>query len=342
MPADSRPYRVAVVGATGAVGSTVVTLLAERGFPCGRVDLLVSSRSAGRVVDAVGVARTVADLDGFDFAGVDVAFFTAGSGVSSEHAGRAVSSGAIVVDNTNAFRMQLSIPLVVPQVNGHLLERPPLSGIVANPNCATIPLTRLLQPIAAEWGIDDVVVSTYQAASGRGRSGISELIDRTQRRLDSPSDVSAGRVFPQELAFNVVPLIDEPCPDGFTVEEKKIEQEAAKILELPRLSLTANCVRVPVVTGHSEAVFVRTTQPVNRDWVASVFAALPGVRVWRDVEAPTPRAHEGSDEVHVGRIRVTGERRTGLWFWLVSDNLRVGAALNAVQIAEGLRDRDVL
>ncbi len=342
MPGDPRPYRVAVVGATGVVGTTVVTLLAERGFPCKQVDLLASSRSAGTVMDAGGVARTVFDLDGFDFDGIDIAFFSAGAGVSREHAARAVSAGAVVIDNTNAFRMRLSTPLVVPQVNGHLLERRPPGGIIANPNCATIPLTRLLRPIAAEWGIDDVVVSTYQAASGRGRAGIGELTDRTRQCLDDPSGAVAGPAFPQGLAFNVVPLIDELRPDGFTVEEKKIEQEAAKILELPRLRLTATCVRVPVVTGHSEAVLVRTIRPVDRDRVASAFAALPEVRVWHGAGAPTPRAEEGSDEVHVGRIRVTGERNTGLWFWLVSDNVRVGAALNAVQIAEGLRDRGAL
>lgn len=342
MQVDPYGYRVAIVGATGAVGTTLAELLADRGFPCRQVDLLASSRSAGSVRQTVGGAQRVSTVDEFDFSNTDVAFFTAGSAVSTEHARRAVASGALVIDNTSTFRMQADTPLVVPQVNGSLLDARPDAGVIANPNCATIPLARVLQPIAAEWGIDDVVVSTYQAASGRGRSGVDELTDRTHRIFNSCDDRTAGRVFPEGLALNVIPVIDELHSDGFTVEERKIEQESAKILGLPRLRLTATCVRVPVITGHSEAMFIRTLRPVTRDRVVDVLTALPEVRVANGRDAPTPRRHAGSDEVHVGRVRVVNGERPGVWLWVVSDNLRIGAALNAVQIAEGLRERGAL
>jgi aspartate-semialdehyde dehydrogenase len=317
----------------------LLRLFEERAFPFSQLRLMASERSAGTAVEALDRTTVVEDLATADFTGTDIAFFSAGTSVSALWAAKAAASGALVIDNTNAFRMDPDSPLVVPQVNGALLAERPVSGIVANPNCSTIPLVRLLQPLHEEYGLRRVTVATYQAASGGGLTGIEELREGTRNVLaDRP--VSAGR-FPEPLAFNVVPAIDRFQDDGFTLEEQKMRQESRRILGLPDLDTVATCVRVPVENGHSEAVVVDCERPVDVAALVRLFAAQPEVEVWTD-RVPTPRtAAARPDHVHVGRIRVDPERPTRTLFWLVSDNLRIGAALNALQIAERIVEEGI-
>lgn len=324
--------RIAIVGGTGAVGRTMLQLIEERGLPVSGLRLMASERSAGRTVEALGRTVVVEDLATADFTGTDIAFFSAGTPISARWAAKAAGAGALVVDNTNAFRMDPASPLVVPQVNGELLAERPPSGIVANPNCSTIPLVRLLRPMHERYGLRRVSVATYQAASGGGLRGIEELRDGTQAVL-AGRPAPAER-FPEPLAFNVVPAIDRFQEDGFTLEERKMRQESRRILGLPDLDLVATCVRVPVENGHSEAVIVDCERPVQAADLARLFAAQPEVEVWTD-RVPTPRTvADRPDHVHVGRIRVDPEHPTRALFWLVADNLRIGAALNALQIVE--------
>jgi aspartate-semialdehyde dehydrogenase len=331
--------RVAVVGATGAVGQTLLQLMADRGFRPGTLDLVASARSAGSTVTALDAEHVVQDLDRFDFRGVDLAFFSAGTATSSEYARRAAAAGTVVIDNTNAFRMDPASPLVVPQVNGHLLDQRPDSGVIANPNCSTIPLVRLLAPLWQRYGIRRVVAATYQAASGRGLRGIEELYATARAVLDGAEP--AAERFARPLAFDVLPAIDEFLPTGFTLEEQKMRQESRKILAVPGLDLTATCVRVPVANGHSEAVHVDLGIAAEIGEVLAVLATGPEVEVHVD-DFPTPRTVTPSDHVHVGRVRLDPEDPRRLAFWLVADNLRIGAALNAIQIAEQLCDRGTL
>ncbi|MER5483734.1 aspartate-semialdehyde dehydrogenase [Streptomyces sp. NPDC002812] len=331
--------RIAIVGATGAVGTTLARLIEERDFRYRAVHLVASARSAGKELPLDGTTHRVQDLAGFDFSTVDIAFFSAGTEVSRQWVPSAVAAGALVIDNTNAFRMDPDTPLVVPQVNAGRLDERPVSGIIANPNCSTIPLVRLLHPVQREWGVEQVVVSTYQAASGRGHSGISELREDTRRALARPEEAPIAKEFTPSLAFDLVPSIDQPLDDGFTLEEQKMRQESAKILGLPGFDLTATCVRVPVVNSHSEAVWVRTASEVDRDRLMEVLAQAPEVTVYDTLATgafPTPRTTQDPDQVHVGRIRITPQDRRAFWMWIVADNLRIGAALNALQIAEEL------
>ncbi|MER5949926.1 aspartate-semialdehyde dehydrogenase [Streptomyces sp. NPDC001904] len=330
----ARP-RVTVVGATGAVGRTFLELMSARGFPARDVELVASARSAGDTVRMGADLLTVHDLAEYDFTGRDLAFFSAGTEASATHAPRAAASGCLVVDNSNAFRMRPDAHLVVPQVNAGALRRLPTSGIIANPNCSTIPLVRLLQPLHENYGLTRVTVSTYQAASGRGHAGTQELLDGSRQALDDPGAEAPADVFDPPLAFNVVPLIDELLDDGWTLEERKMRQEARRILQLPELDLTATCVRVPVVNGHAESVVVECATPASADEVGKLLATACEVRVWSD-GPPTPRCSPQADLVHVGRIRKDPEHEHRTMFWLVADNLRIGAALNALQIAESL------
>lgn len=330
--------RVAIVGATGAVGRTLVELMRQRSFNHGDLQLVASERSRGLSLPGPDEReRRVHDLEHFDFSAVDIAFFSAGTSVSVQHARRAAASGALVIDNTNAFRMEPDCPLVVPQVN---MAAPPVSRIIGNPNCSTIPLVRLLHPLHAAHGLARVTVSTYQAASGAGATGIGDLIEESNAlgELPHPAATTGGR-FGVGLAYNVVPSIDVALESGFTLEEQKMRQEARRILGIPDLDLVATCVRVPVINGHSEAVVVDLASPATADRVSELFAAEPEVDVWSE-GFPTPRtiAH-APDRVHVGRIRVDPEVPTRVVFWLVADNLRIGAALNALQIAEALEER---
>ncbi|MET9773201.1 aspartate-semialdehyde dehydrogenase [Streptomyces sp. NPDC006367] len=324
--------RIAVAGGTGAVGRTLLRLVEERAFPVSGLRLLASARSAGTSVTALGRTTVVEDLATADFTGTDIAFFSAGTPVSARWAKKAAAAGALVIDNTNAFRMDRDSPLVVPQVNGGLLGERPVSGIVANPNCSTIPLVRLLRPVHETYGLRRVTVATYQAASGGGQSGIEELREGTRRVLAGGS--AAAERFPEPLAFNVVPAIDRFQDDGFTLEEQKMRQESRRILGLPDLDLVATCVRVPVENGHSEAVVVDCERPLRAGELEALFAAQPEVEVWNG-KVPTPRTvSDRPDHVHVGRVRVDPEQPHRALFWLVADNLRIGAALNALQIAE--------
>ncbi|MEU8701314.1 aspartate-semialdehyde dehydrogenase [Streptomyces sp. NPDC048680] len=334
---DPTAPRIAVVGATGAVGSTLIELIEERALAYREIHLVASTRSAGRRLAVDGLSYAVQALEEFDFGRADIAFFSAGTSVSQEWAGTAAAQGALVIDNTNAFRMDPKTPLVVPQVNGEVLETRPVNGLIANPNCSTIPLARLLQTVERRWGIRQVVTSTYQSASGKGHRGIEELLEGSEVALRDPDAELPAESFRPALAFNVVPFIDELLDSGFTLEEQKMLQESRKILGIPHLDLTATCVRVPVVNCHAESVWVEAGSPVAREELITLLSALPEVTV-HDAEDraafPTPLTAGNPDHVHVGRVRVAPHNPRGFWMWVVSDNLRVGAALNAVQIAE--------
>jgi aspartate-semialdehyde dehydrogenase len=342
---DPAAPRIAFVGATGAVGATFLHLLRERGFRYRDLHLVASTRSAGRELTVEGRTYRVRDIDETDFSEIDVAFFSAGAEVSTAFAGKAVAQGALVIDNTSAFRMEPDTPLVVPQVNGHLLGARPSSGIIANPNCATIPLVRMLKPVQERWGISQVVVSTYQAASGAGHKGVAELRAGARAILDDPDGSGVAGVFPQSLAFDLIPSIGDVQDDGSTFEEQKMVNESRKILELPRLGITATCVRVPVANSHSMTAWVECDSDVDREELIDLLAKQKEVTVHdRDVPGafPTPRTAGDPNRVHVGRVRVAGHAPNGFWLWIVADNLRIGAALNAVQIAEELSWRGVL
>ncbi|MFI6210265.1 aspartate-semialdehyde dehydrogenase [Streptomyces sp. NPDC051041] len=344
VPASDAP-RIALVGATGVVGTTLLQLIEERGFRYGDLHLVASARSAGREVAVEGRPYRVQNLDGFDFSDVDVAFFSAGARVSTTFVPKAVAQGALVIDNTSAFRMDPDTPLVVPQVNAHELGSRPASGVIANPNCSTIPLVRLLKPVQERWGIRQAVVSTYQAASGAGYSGIEELRAATRTVLDDPDSAGVTGTFTPSLAFDVIPSIDRLLDDGFTFEEQKMLQESRKILGLPHLDVTTTCVRVPVINSHSEAAWIECHNPVDRDELVRLLADQPEVTVHDPATAgsfPTPRTVDDPNRVHVGRIRVARHNPRGFWLWIVADNVRIGAALNALQIAEALTRRGVL
>ncbi|MDF3301134.1 aspartate-semialdehyde dehydrogenase [Streptomyces tropicalis] len=342
---DPTAPHIALVGATGVVGTTLLRLIEERGFRYRGLDLVASARSAGREVTVEGHSCRVQDVDGFDFAGVDIAFFSAGAGVSRTFVPKAVAQGALVIDNTSAFRMDPGTPLVVPQVNAHVLGTRPESGVVANPNCSTIPLVRLLRPVQERWGIRQVVVSTYQAASGAGYSGVEELRAGARSVLDDPDSAGVTGTFSPSLAFDVIPSIDRLLDDGFTFEEQKMLQESRKILELPHLDVTTTCVRVPVANSHSEAAWIECHEPVDRGELVRLLAGQDEVTV-HDLDTvgafPTPRTAGDPNRVHVGRVRVAAHNPRGFWLWIVADNVRIGAALNALQIAEELTRRGAL
>lgn len=326
---------VAVVGATGAVGETLLSLFEERDFPLARLDLVASSRSAGRKIAFRGQEHEVRALEEADFSHVDIAFFSAGTASSRQWARKAAAQGALVIDNTNAFRMDPDTPLVVPQVNGDLLASRPRSGIVANPNCSTIPIARLLAPLDRHFHVKKLIVSTYQAASGAGLNGQQDLLRDTRHVLAGEEISHAGR-FPVPLAFNVIPSIDTVLESGFTLEEQKMVQESQKILRRPDLQVSATAVRVPVLNGHSAAVYIECEQPLDRGRVTALLKDAPEVTVHDGAGPagfPSPRFLSDADRVHVGRIRVDPDMANAGWLWVCSDNLRIGAALNALQIA---------
>ncbi|MFM9368765.1 aspartate-semialdehyde dehydrogenase [Streptomyces sp. Da 82-17] len=342
---DPKAPRIAIVGATGAVGNTLINLIEQRGLRYRDVKLVASARSAGTELTVDGVAHPVHAVDEFDFSTVDLAFFSAGTEASERWVPVATAAGAVVIDNTIAFRMDPDTPLVVPQVNAHELDRRPKSGVIANPNCSTIPLVRLLKGVEERWGVRQAVVSTYQAASGLGHPGVEELQDASRAALEHPGEAYPNKEFTPSLAFNVIPKIDRFLDTGFTLEEQKMLQESRKILGIPHLDVTTTCVRVPVVNGHSEAVWIETQGVVDRTELVEVLAALPEVTV-HDREAvrefPTPATIDDPNRVHVGRVRVNPNNPRAFWLWLVADNLTIGAALNAIQIAEELIARETL
>lgn len=331
--------RVAIAGATGAVGQELLRLMELRKLDAELAGLAASARSAGREMRFRGRTHSVQDLEHFDFRGVDLAFFSAGSSVSRVHARRAAAEGALVIDNTNAFRMEADTPLLVPQVNPHELSRRPRSNIIANPNCSTIPVVRLLDPVNKVNAVHSVIASTYQAASGAGLTGLDELDASVREVLDGAAGEPVHRRFAAPLGFNAVPSIDTLQPDGFTLEEHKMLNESRKILSAPWLHVSATCVRVPVRNCHSAAVYVQCERAIDAATLKRLWRASPKVQVYEGSEPgdfPSPRQVGASDLVHVGRIRQDPENPKAFWFWVVSDNIRIGAALNAVQIAETL------
>jgi len=320
---------VAVVGATGAVGREMIAVLEQRRFPVGELRLLASSRSAGSRLPAFGEEHDLLPAEPGAFRGVDVALFSAGSDVSRALAPAAVEAGALVVDNSSAFRMDPECPLVVPELNGDTLSRH--KGIVANPNCSTILLCMAVAPLHRAAGLRRIVMCSYQAVSGAGARAMEEM--RSQEAADARGDTPEAHVFPKVIAHNVIPWVAGLEPDGYSNEETKVRNETRRILDLPDLPLAATCVRVPVWRAHSEAVHVELERPLAPADAIALFAGAEGVRAIAD-DFPTPREVAGTDDVVVGRVREDRAFRPGLALWCVMDQLRKGAALNAVQIAE--------
>ena len=326
-------YAVAVVGATGAVGKEMVSILEERGFPVDTLQLFSSSRSAGTEMTFGDQSLTVKELDQNSFTGVDIALFSAGASVSRDFAPHAVHAGAVVIDNSSAFRMDLGVPLVVPEVNPEEVSRH--QGIIANPNCSTIQMVCALKPLHDLARIQRVVVTTFQAVAGTGSDAMAELLEQTQQLL-AFQEVKP-KVYPHQIAFNVLPHIDDFLPDGYTKEEMKLVNETKKIMGDDSIRIAATAVRVPVYVGHAESVNIETDLKITPHEARATLSEFPGVQVFDDPERsvyPMPLHVAGSDDVFVGRIREDPSLENGLHLWIVADNLRKGAALNAVQIAE--------
>ena len=335
MSNPDRRFHVAVVGATGAVGETMLAILAERNFPIATLSLLASSRSAGGEIEYQGEKIKVQDLSTFDPNGVDIALFSAGGSVSKEFGPKFAAAGAVVIDNSSAFRYDDDVPLVVSEVNPEALKNRP-RGIIANPNCSTMQMLVALAPLHRQYGIERINVATYQSVSGGGRSALEELGKQTGQLL-SFQEIDPQR-FPVQIAFNLIPHIDDFQENGYTKEEMKLVWETRKILGDDSILVNPTAVRVPVFYGHSEAVTIETRDKVTRDAARELLARSPGVEVVDRHEAggyPTPVTHaSGTDAVYVGRIREDLSHPRGLNLWIVSDNIRKGAALNAVQLAE--------
>jgi len=331
----SGKYNVAIVGATGAVGQELIEILEERKFPVGELRLFSSERSVGSSVSFEGKSLVLRQLDGAAFTGIDLAFFCANEEVSKRFAPLAVSAGAVVIDDGNAFRMDPSVPLIVPEVNR--LSMFNHRGIISIPNCSTTPLVMALRPLHDAAQVKRVVVTTFQSVSGTGRRGMNELMEQV-RAILSFREIEP-KVYPHQIAFNCLPHIGSFDPEGESSEELKMRNESRKILALPELLLTATTVRVPVFRTHSESVNVELGRKLSANEARALFSAVPGMIVFdeptRDLY-PTPIGVAGRDEVYVGRVREDPTLPAGLNFWLVSDNLRKGAALNSVQIAEEL------
>jgi aspartate-semialdehyde dehydrogenase len=335
-------FKVAVVGATGVVGHEMLSILAERDFPVSEVYALASERSAGGEVSfGENKVLKVQDLDRFDFTGVDIGLFSPGAKVSAIHAPRAAAAGTVVIDNTSQFRMDPDVPLVVSEVNPQAIAQYKKRGIIANPNCSTMQMLVALKPLHDIARIRRVVVATYQSVSGAGREAMDELF--TQTRGIYVNDPPKKEHFTKQIAFNVIPHIDVFMEDGATKEEWKMVAETRKILD-PDIAVTATCVRVPVFIGHAEAVNVEFERPISESEARAALKAAPGVNVVdhrADEGYVTPQEVAGEDPVYVSRIRKDPTVPYGLNLWVVADNLRKGAALNAVQIAEILA-RDYL
>jgi aspartate-semialdehyde dehydrogenase len=331
---------VGIVGATGLVGGIMRSLLAEREFPVAELRLFASARSAGRTLPWAGTDVTVEDVATADFAGLDLALFAAGATLSKELAPKVAAAGAIVVDNSSGWRHDPDVPLVVAEVNPHALDSVP-KGIVANPNCTTMVAMPVLKPLHDEAGLRRIVVSTYQSVSGAGHKGVAELekqaIDVAPRSAElafsgAAVDFPAPTVFAAPIAFNVLPLAGNLVDDE-TDEEKKFRHESRKILDIPDLAVSCTCVRVPVYTGHSVSLNVEFERPLSPERAAELLGSAPGVAL---ADVPTPLAAAGTDPSHVGRIRRDPGAANGLALFVTGDNLRKGAALNAVQVAEAL------
>ena len=333
-----KEFSVAIVGATGVVGSMLIELLEERRFPVDKLHLLASGRSSGQRYIFCGEYLRVQTLEDFDFVGIDIAFFTAGSEISALHVPRATASGAIVVDNTSKYRLESNIPLVVPEINAEQTKRGLQTRIIANPNCSTIQMVVALNPIHEAVGIKRITVSTYQSVSGAGSRALEELAIQTANVLNSTT--VEPEVAPVQIAFNVIPQIGDFQENGYSEEEMKMVQETQKIFDDPNIEINPTCVRVPIFFGHSIALFVETEQKIQIADVTRLLGDAPGVELIEsgaDGGYPTPVTHAtGRDEVFVGRVREDLSSAKGLNMWVVSDNSRKGAALNSLQIAEEL------
>lgn len=332
-------YNVAIVGATGLVGQEFIKVLVQRSFPVDSIRLLASDRSAGRKLMVNKQEIEVRETTPESFEGVDIALFSAGSEVSRHFSPIAARSGAVVVDNSAAWRMEPDVPLVVPEVNPEDIGWH--KGIIANPNCSTIQMVVALYPLHKVNPIKRIVVSTYQSVSGTGAAAVEELIVQSKQVLEGQAIIP--HVYPHQIAFNALPEIDVFLDDGYTKEEQKMVEETKKIMHASEIAISATCVRVPVYTAHSEAVWVEFSSPMMPDDAERIFAGAPGVKILDDNAIslyPHPWMAAGTDEVFVGRIRRDTSHPNGLVMWIVADNLRKGAALNAVQIAEEMVKRD--
>jgi len=328
-------YVVAVVGATGAVGTEMIDVLEERKFPVTRLVPLASTRSAGGTVTFKGNEVPIEVLTKDSFVGVDIALFSAGADLSREFAPIAVKAGAVVIDNSAAWRMTPEVPLVVPEVNAHDIQWH--KGIIANPNCSTIQMVVALKPLHDKARIKRIVVTTFQSVSGTGKDAMDELMAECQDLLSFKS--ASPKVYPYQIAFNCLPQIDEFLPSGYTKEEMKMVHETRKIMGDQSIHVTATTVRVPVYVGHSEAVNIETERKLSANEARAILSTAPGVLLYDDPAHkiyPMPLEVAGKDEVYVGRVREDESIANGLNLWVVADNLRKGAALNAVQIAEHL------
>jgi len=337
----SKEFDVAVVGATGAVGETMIAILEQRKFPVRNLYPLASSRSAGKRVLFRGKSVSIGDLAEFDFSRAQIGLFSAGGSVSAEYAPKAAQAGCVVIDNTSHFRYDDDIPLVVPEVNPHAIDDYRERGIIANPNCSTIQMLVALKPIYDAVGIERINVATYQAVSGTGKEAIEELAMQTANLLNSKP--INPKVYPKQIAFNVLPQIDVFLENGYTKEEMKMVWETRKIFEDNEIQVNPTAVRVPVFYGHSEAVHIETRQKISAEEARRLLEKAPGVVVMDEHEPggyPTA-VTEGanSDPVYVGRIREDISHPRGLDLWVIADNVRKGAALNSIQVAEILADR---
>lgn len=340
----SKKIDVAVLGATGAVGETMLSILAERNFPAERVYALASARSAGKKVPYKDGYLTIEDAETFDFSKVSIGLFSAGGSISAKYAPKAAEAGCVVVDNTSQYRREPDIPLVVPEVNPHAIAGYKNRGIIANPNCSTIQMVVALKPLHDAAGIVRINVATYQAVSGSGKSAIEELASQTARLMNG-KEIEPPQAYPKQIAFNALPHIDVFMDNGYTKEEMKMVWETRKILEDDGILVNPTAARVPVFFGHSEAVHIETREKLTAEKARELLASAPGIEVLDKREpAGYPTAvTEGAnhDAVYVGRIREDISHPNGLNLWVVSDNVRKGAALNSVQIAE-LLVRDYL
>ncbi len=331
-------FHVAIVGATGLVGREFIKVLEQRNFPMRSIRLLASDRSAGTKLyikhEQVEVEETTAQ----SFEGVDIALFSAGAEISNHFSPIAARAGAVVVDNSSAFRMDPSVPLVIPEVNAEDIKQH--KGIIANPNCSTIQMVVAIYPLHKVDPIKRIIVDSYQSASGIGSAAMEELIDQSKLVLEGREVVP--HLFPHQIAFNVLPEIDLFLDNAYTKEEWKMVEETQKIMHAPEIAISATCVRVPVSIGHSEAIHIEFTKSMSPQEARQILAGAPGVKVQDDPGIslyPHPWAAAGTDDVFVGRIRKDASHERGLAMWVVSDNIRKGAALNTVQIAETMIER---
>ena len=334
-------YRVAIVGATGLVGQEFIKVLEQRKFPMNSVHLFASDRSAGRKLSVANKKIEVKETAADSFKGIDIALFSAGADISRHFSPIAAQSGAVVIDNSAAFRMDPEIPLVVPEINPEDIQWH--KGIIANPNCSTIQMVVALYPLHKVNPIKRIIAATYQSVSGTGSAAIEELTIQAKQVLDGQATVP--HVYPHQIAFNLLPEIDVFLDNDYTKEEWKMVQETRKIMHAPEIAISATCVRVPVFVGHSEAIYVEFSEPMSPDEARDILAQAPGVKVLDDPTVslyPQPVSAAGTDEVYVGRIRRDSSHPNGLVMWVVADNIRKGAALNAVQIAEEMIKREWL